>query len=83
MNRIAKETLSYINLLLTDAFLTSTSLSGRPVNFLSDNNHNQLLHNTAVTLLHCGKPTQAFDIFLNIVQVSLEVLFYRGRLIDR
>lgn len=71
--------LSFLSRALTEAkkinvvvphntFSTATSLSGRPLEDLSSHHHN-LLHNTGVALLHCGKPAQAFDVLLGVVQV--------------
>ncbi|XP_013383566.1 CCR4-NOT transcription complex subunit 10 [Lingula anatina] len=45
------------------------SISGKPLYCLSVSKHYELLYNMGLQLLHCGKPSAAFDCLIEVVQV--------------
>ncbi|XP_014663767.1 PREDICTED: CCR4-NOT transcription complex subunit 10-like isoform X2 [Priapulus caudatus] len=48
---------------------TGQSLSGRPLQTLTGSRRYELLHNIGLQLLFCGKPLQAFDCLIEVVQM--------------
>ena len=68
-----KLTVSYIEATVSTGsnhvFLVSAkTLSGRPIYTIAVSRHYELLYNMGVQLLHCGKPTAAFDCLIQSLE---------------